>query len=129
MHVPVSALAWRSGRQIQASMSHIHGTCAGSRKKAAKQPELEWASRVRLRGRGLARLVIEDDTAVVYHCLSNSATEHASAAAAAPPKEEEGERRTCWPLACMLISACSISQHHWCTSHNVDTTESCYGCR
>lgn len=64
--------------------------CAGSSKKADKQQELEWASRVRLRGRGLARLVIEEDAAVVYHCLSNSASEHASAADAAVPQEDEG---------------------------------------
>lgn len=46
-----------------------------------------WGSRVLLRGAGLARLAIEGDMAVVYHCLANERQAHASGEADA----EHGE--------------------------------------
>lgn len=39
---------------------------------------LTWSSRVLLQKPGLARLVVEDDAAVVYHCLANERQCHAS---------------------------------------------------
>lgn len=47
---------------------------------AAPQPLLAWGSRVLLRKEDAARLVVEDDTAVVYHCLANERQCHASIA-------------------------------------------------
>lgn len=41
------------------------------------------ASRVRLAGMDIARLVGEDDMLVVYHCMSNDRKNHASAPSAA----------------------------------------------
>lgn len=39
---------------------------------------LSWGSKVLLRKPGLARLVVEGDAAVVYHCFANEQQRHAS---------------------------------------------------
>ena len=44
---------------------------------AAEAP-LAWGSRVLLRRPNMARLVVEGDAAVVYHCLANDQQQHAS---------------------------------------------------
>ncbi|BDA40833.1 Ribosomal oxygenase 1 [Coccomyxa sp. Obi] len=48
--------------------------------EAAAQPSLAWGSRVLLRKPDVARLVVEGDAAVVYHCLANERQCHASIA-------------------------------------------------
>ena len=57
---------------------------------------------VRLRGKGLARLVVEDDSAVVYHCLQNSRGSHASGQDGARPGCRAKQR--CAPVPCMRAS-------------------------
>jgi hypothetical protein len=44
---------------------------------------LGWTSRILLRGQSIARLVIEEEMAVVYHCLANERRMHARAAVSA----------------------------------------------
>ena len=56
---------------------------------------LRWKSMVRLRGKGLARLVVEDDSAVVYHCLQNSRSSHATGQDGAAPEAEPSSGVRC----------------------------------
>lgn len=56
------------------------GRAAGEPAPAGPPAELGLDGlRVQLRGPGLARLVVEDDSAVVYHCLANERRRHAQA--------------------------------------------------
>ena len=54
-------------------------TCV-SRQQEPSQGRLKISrsSKVRLAGKNIARLVVEDETAVLYHCMHNDRETHAS---------------------------------------------------
>ena len=68
---------------------------------------LRWKSMVRLRGKGLARLVVEEDSAVVYHCLQNSRSSHASG--------QDGAASDAGPSSgvCQFLGMCSPRRLFW----------------